>query len=297
MRLFNFVILTILFLTSCGQEQGDTAATHPSWQDNFYRYRNTNAPNISSEKFFRLNSSDEDTTISNLLSFPKTEIININSSSIKHLPTDITKLKELKALNITWTDFNHFPRIIFELPNLVSLDIAFRDTTIIVDTLCYNFERLKNLELLSLISCDLTDLPLPLTKMRRLKYLSLGVNKIRVITSPIGNLDSLIEVDFSQNDLTELPKDFFKLKNLKVADFSNNNISILPSNIIELNKLKEINLMNNPNFKLSTDLAKQIKKNWKNLKTILLVGTNHTESDIKELNEILPGKIVFFVEY
>ena len=118
---------------------------HPSWQDNFYRYRNTNAPNISSDRFFRLNSSDKDTTITNLLDFPETEIININSSSIKHIPSDITKLKELKALNVTWTDFNKFPRILFELPNLISLDIAFRDTTIVVDTLCYNFKRLKNI--------------------------------------------------------------------------------------------------------------------------------------------------------
>lgn len=295
-RHFNFSILIILFLTSCRQKQGDNTLMHPSWQDNFYKYRNINASNISSDRFFRLNSSDKDTTIRNLLDFPKTEIININSCSVKHIPSDITKLKELKALNITWTDFNKFPRILFELPNLISLDIAFRDTTIVVDTLCYNFQRLKNIELLSLISCGLTNLPLPLTQMRQLKYLGLGVNKIREITSPIGNLDSLIEVDFSQNKLTDLPKDFYKLKNLEVADFSNNDISILPSNIVELNLVREINLMNNPNFKLSPDLAKQIKKNWKNLKTILLVGTNHTESDIKELNEILPGKLVFFVE-
>lgn len=138
---------------------------------------------------------------------------------------------------------------------------------------------------------------MPLTEMRRLKYLSLGVNKIREVTSPIGNLDSLIEVDFSQNELTDFPEGFNKLKNLETADFSNNNISILPSNIAELKSVKEINLMNNPNFKLSTDIAKQIKKNWQNLKTILLVGTNHTGNDIKELNEILPGKLVFFLTY
>lgn len=131
-RLFNFTILTLSFLTSCRPKQGDTVVMHPSWQDNFYKYRNTNAPNISPERFFRLNSSDKDTAISNLLHFPKTEIININSSSVKHLPIDITQLKELKALDITWTDFHQFPRILFELPNLVSLDIAFRDTTIVI---------------------------------------------------------------------------------------------------------------------------------------------------------------------
>ena len=286
-----------MVLTSCKHKHADTQAIHPAWQDNFYRYRNTNAPNISSERFFRLNSSDKDTTILNLLQYPKTEIININSSSVRHLPNDITKLKELKALNITWTDFNKFPRIVFELQNLISLDIAFRDTTIVVDTLCYNFTRLKNLELLSLISCNLKDFPLPLTEMKRLKYLSLGVNKIKNITVPISNLDSLLEIDFSQNELTEFPRDLYKLKNLEVGDFSNNNISTLPSNIVELKNIKELNLMNNQNFKLSTDMAKQIKQNWTALKSILLVGTNHSEKDIQELNKILPGKLVFFVTY
>ena len=130
--------------------------------------------------------------------------------------------------------------------------------------------------------------------LRRLKYLNLGTNKIRNMTAPISKLDSLVEIDFSQNELTNFPKDINRLKNLEVLNLSDNNISDFPSEIIELPNVKEINLMHNPKFKLTVDIAKNLKHNWKNLETLYLIGTNHSENEIKKLNEILPGKLVFF---
>lgn len=291
------VILIFIIVTSCGGKSGPIyhELVHPSWQDNYYKYRNLNNPQTDPLTFYRYPITDTDTVLTDILQFPDTKILNVNSSHISELPQDLKKLKHLFALDATYTDMKEFPRIIFELSSLIRFDIAFRDSSIRVDTICYNFKRLPKLEMLSLIACGLEDIPSTITDMKRLKYLNLSSNKIQNINTPLENLDSLIELDISGNYLTQIPRQISSLTNLEILNLSENDIHSLDLQIEKLLDIRELNLISNPNFKLTVKMAKEIKEKWKFLEEIKLNGTNHTEQEQKELLTILPGQLTFNV--
>ncbi len=311
------ILLLVNFSCSNGQRKPiDNLVTHPSWQANYYKYK-TNKPNLPAHKIFRLGFEPIDTTLP-IDNLSRVEIINANSTSLAFIPETILRLDSLKSLNLTWTNLNYFPRVVFQMPQLISLDFAFRDSCITLDTLAYNFTRLKNLELLSLISCQLRNVPESVTNLKRLKYLNLSQNKIKFLDNRIGNLDSLIELDLSQNKLINLPNDLSKLQsleqlnlynnkltilsetvcqlnNLRDLDFRYNNIKSLPKEILNLKSIESLDFSNNESLNITNEFAKEINRKLPNLKSIVLINTNHTDNQILDLIKIFKDKVIFFV--
>jgi Leucine-rich repeat (LRR) protein len=309
--------MTLVVFFSCSTRQDEkniSQKKHPSWQNNYYKYK-TNKPDVPEDKLFRLGFEPDDTVLQ-LEKLKGVEIINANSTSIDYIPENLKTLSSLKSLNLTWTKLDYFPRVVFEMPQLVSLDFAFRDSIVTVDTLTHNFLKLPNLELLSLISCGLRRIPEPITELKRLKYLNLSQNSLRTLSINIGRLDSLIDLDLSQNKIEGLPNELRNLKfleklnlydnsftsfpistcnliNLRELDLRYNDIRTLNQEILNLKNIENLDLSNNPNLNISKELAELINKNLSNLKTFYLVDTNHTEREKVELTNIFKHKIIF----
>lgn len=313
-----FTLLVIIASCSNGQNAiNNTSSQHPSWQDNYYKYK-TNKPDLPADKLFRLGFNPSDTALP-VDKLKGVEIINANSTSLAYVPEDIKNLASLKSLNLTWTKLNYFPRAVFEMPQLVSVDFAFRDSSVTVDTLAYNFSKLPDLELLSLISCRLRDVPEAVTNLKRLKYLNLSQNRITVLSSNIGRLDSLIELDLSQNRVESLPSELSNLQHLeelnlydnklkvfplricqlsslRELDFRYNDIKTLPNEILNLKSIQNLNFGNNPNLHITKEFAEQINRRLPNLKTIFLDGTHHSDKEMAELTKIFKDKIIFYLK-
>lgn len=81
----------------------------------------------------------------------------------------------------------------------------------------------KNIIGLSLVNCDLTDFPEPITTITTLRILTLKRNTITKIPESIGNLTSLVSLDLRDNELESLPDTFWKLKKLKDLHMKGNN--------------------------------------------------------------------------
>jgi len=100
-----------------------------------------------------------------------------------------------------------------------------------------------------------------------LKFLTIRASQLHLVSS-IQNLDSIIQIDFSNcnmtsisenlnnlnlsslvldnNNISEIPTFFATMKNLKFVSLQNNKINNLSNSICNLKNLKEIRLYNNP---------------------------------------------------
>jgi len=299
---FRFIRLTFIFIIitfgSCNYKKPvhftfENIRLHPSWQNNYYKYRYQHNPYVSKYKIYQLDEMSSDTTINNIDIFSDIEIISLNNNSVKHVPDYIKYMRKLKALNFTKNAFSKFPRIVFAMPNLICFYYWRWDNSIRVDTIAYNFDKLPNLEILSLGDCGLKDIPVSVTKLKKLKSLSLERNEIRKINTPLNQMDSLIELDLSVNQLKKVPSGIFGLHFLEEIDLSNNEISSLPLEILNLKNLRKIDLRSNLEFKLTLEMAFKINENLKKLEIILITDINYTDEEKAGLNEILSGKLVF----
>ena len=303
------------FCLSGQDKKSNTKKKYPSWKDNYYKYSSNN-PVISAKKLFRLQATPSDTTLP-VDKLKGVEIINANGAFLTYISESIKDLQSLKSLNLTWTHLNYFPKVVFKMPQLICLDLAFRNSSVIVDTLTHNFSMLPNLELLSLISCKLNDVPDQVTRMRRLKYLDLSQNSIEILSDSIGKLDSLIDLDLSQNkidhlpgnlrnlkylenlslnnnQLTSFPLIIFKLSNLQELDLRNNDIRTLPQDLLQLGNIRILKINNNPNLYISSEFAQQLNKGCPALEKIFLDGTTYRNYEITEFKKIFTSRITFF---
>jgi len=307
-----FIFLLILF-TTCAND--NIYKNHPKWQYNYILYKSYKSL-YRENKNYVLDFKSGDTILDTKKLMNK-EIAIFHNSKLSVISEEIKKNKSLKCLILNGTNLKSFPQVIFEMPQLIRLDFAFSCNTDRNDSFI-EFKKLRNLELLSLSSCSLNDLPEPITELHRLKYLNLSQNKIGDFSCKVGKLDSLIELNLSWNKIQILPKEianlcFLEILNLSCnkitsfpfvitslyklqeIDLSNNDIKELPVEILNLKNLRTINLMSNSKFHLSKEFAIKLKKHLPYLEEIDLVGTFHSDKEIKELMTIPKLKIIFHV--
>lgn len=109
------------------------------------------------------------------------------------------------------------------------------------------FDRLVNLQHLSLGNNALTRLPESLGKMTRLETLHVDRNKIEHLPSSIGQCVSLTEIDASSNLIASLPSALSSLKGLQVLRLAHNRISALPPDLLSsLTLLHTLSCESNP---------------------------------------------------
>lgn len=262
--LFHFNIFLILLLaTAC-------SAKHPAWLNNYYRY-SKGSLNVPKDKIYTLGSTPAD-TILQTDKLQGVELLIATSPYPGFVPEKIKALHSLRSLDLFLETGGYIPKVIFDMPQLVSLNFDKAECSFAIDTLLPHFTKLSNLELLGLNHFHLEEVPAPITKLKKLKYLNLGGNNISNI-SGIDKLDSLTSLDLSDNKLDTLPTE---LNNLHFLEF--------------------LNLSYNPNLHITKEFAEQLNKNLPYLKEIWIFETRISVEEGEELEKIFKNRIIFAME-
>jgi len=176
---------------------------------------------------------------------------------LAYLPTD-----ERLNLLLNTDDFNTLmelsEEIEIDIPSSQTLEALLYCVTIknkkIVELELEKFElenfptsilNFKWLEVLSLRSNFLTEIPRRINKLKNLKELWLSFNKLRSLPLSICSLRSLEKLWLDNNKIRWLPKHIGKLIKLRSLHLSFNHLKELPESICNLESLKKLFLLSN----------------------------------------------------
>ena len=142
----------------------------------------------------------------------------------------INKLTNLKKLRII--DCQEVSDKIFDLVNLIKLEIL--DDTIL-DTLI-GISKLRALEYLSLIDCDISELPSEIGNLTRLRYLDISGNyHLTNIPTHIGYLTNIETLLLRDNSISTLSSEIGLLKKMTKFNYYGNQITgTIPKEIRQL---------------------------------------------------------------
>lgn len=169
--------------------------------------------------------------------------------SLNFVCNKMIKSLQLKSNKIdcfyNFTNFSNLRTLI-----LTANKISSANTTNIPKTLKYlNISKntLKNfiidevigIEKLSFFNNSLENI-VDLDKLFNLKYINLGLNKIKSIPNSLYNCKNLEYINISFNDISDISDDIFNLKQLKVLDITNCNINKEVVNKLQDNQIKVI---------------------------------------------------------
>lgn len=151
------------------------------------------------------------------------------------------KLTNLEILKIRNTLIEDIPEGIQNLLNLKEFD--FSNNKLSLGSLDLSkLKDLKNLTKLTLTKNNLSNFELSL---ENLKYLDISYNKIRELSTKIGNLKNLVSLNISNNELKKLPQSIGELKKLEMLNLGYNRLSKLCFGVVRLNKLTKLFLYHN----------------------------------------------------
>lgn len=111
-----------------------------------------------------------------------------------------------------------------------------------------NWNKLSNIEYLSLENDHLKELPEFITFLKNLKTIDLSGNDFKQLPKSFINLQNLEEIFLNNEKDLDLPntlKVLSKLPKLKSLHLENDNITYVPSEILNLKNLEELYLTNN----------------------------------------------------
>ncbi len=148
--------------------------------------------------------------------------------------------------------------------------------------------QLKNLRVLEITACNLTNVPASIQKISRLEVLNLSNNQLSILPKQIGELKSLRSLKIAANKFSLLPPEISELINLEELYLSDNQLTDLPVGVEKLSKLKTLQIKGN-NFdngvpNVLTNLT-QIEKLELTLQANMGKGMNAI-AQIKNLNEL-----------
>lgn len=107
-------------------------------------------------------------------------------------------------------------------------------------------KKIIALEGLNVDNCGLTDLPMEIGNLKKLRTLWASGNKLTTIPNEICNLTSLEDVRFSENQINRVPEDIGNLNKLLILDLEDNLISYVPESISKLRNLERLDLRRQP---------------------------------------------------
>ncbi|KAL3744395.1 hypothetical protein ACJRO7_013636 [Eucalyptus globulus] len=225
---------------------------------------------IKMEKLKVLNLSycSELTSTPNLSAFKNLELLILHAcTDLKEIDPSIGDVKRLTFLNLSYCgNLKMLPKQLGELENLEELVV---DATPIKEIPpCIG--SLKQLKRLSARRCwQLTEV---LNSVAGWLSLSLGdYNKLPPISSSIGKLGELLELDLSFTNIKELPESIGELNKLKILRIYFSKIKRLPSSIGKLQSLQKLSAYRSKSLEGEIHVD---KGGWSSLKTLDLNHTN-----------------------
>lgn len=197
----------------------------------------------------------------------------------------IKDLDSLTYLSIRNYGFEEFPLFVTELDKLENLIIEDAKFTNIPDEI-ENLSGLKELK----ISANLQDLPSTMMNFKSLEKVSLNGNKFDNVPEVIKEWTSLKRLKINSNGLEAIPSGITFPESLKGIELSYNKFETFPEALFDATGLVSINLSGNPIKTVDV----RISKLSANLKQLILQKTPLTESQIRQLEELLPNTKIYF---
>jgi Leucine-rich repeat (LRR) protein len=98
--------------------------------------------------------------------------------------------------------------------------------------------KYKQLKIIALRNCNLTNLPPEIFQLPQLESLYLDGNQFKTLPAEIGHLKNLKILNLTNNELTSLPNEFGELTQLHYLDLDKNRLLTLPESISQLTNLR-----------------------------------------------------------
>ncbi|KAM5569604.1 TMV resistance protein N [Rosa sericea] len=167
------------------------------------------------------------------------EVLYLDGTTIKQLPSTIENLTSLRILGLSESPLKELPSSIGCLTSLVELDA--RQT--LIEELPSSIGNLTSLRELKLSKTPIKRLPSSIGYLTSLKeLLDASETLIEELPSSIGNLTSLRELKLSKTPIKGLPSSIGDLTSLIRLNASETLIEELPSSIGNLNRLQYLEL-------------------------------------------------------
>jgi len=123
--------------------------------------------------------------------------------------------------------------------------------------------RFVNLEYLSLKNDHLTNLPVGIGNLKKLKVLDLSGNDFKILPQSFSSLENLTEIYLNDEKKMDIDKSLGVIKNLpnlRILHLENDNLKEIPKNLLQFKHL-EILYLNNNKFKVPPIIDLKILKN------------------------------------
>lgn len=114
------------------------------------------------------------------------------------------------------------------------------------DTTIWN--RFTNLEYLSFKNVHLTNLPVGIGNLKKLKVLDLSGNDFKFLPQSFSNLENLTELFLNDEKKMDIDKSLLVIENLprlKILHLENDNLKKIPKNLLHFKNLQTLYLNNN----------------------------------------------------
>ncbi|EMY16389.1 leucine rich repeat protein, partial [Leptospira weilii str. Ecochallenge] len=245
---------------------GFSAAWKKFLSDSHQITRSKNHKNIPKITKMYIVSSDKITSLQELKFFTRLEELTFKVP-LNDDPSPLSELKNLKKIELgKWNvkdlsilnSFTNLEKV--ELVEIQGFESDFNCSELLSESKAkihlhldsIEFERFpaavttfQSLTSLSMIKCNLTEIPESIGNLKRLNNLNLSKNQLTALPAGIGSLEQLTKLDIDSNQLSTLPDAILSLKKLETLSIQWNRISSLPDGIGSLSSLKDLDFAGN----------------------------------------------------
>lgn len=180
------------------------------------------------------------------------EALDLTNCGIEHIPNSIGKLKSVRNLKLgnsgppevktpNNNTFVSLPEQLFTLENLEILDLHGMHLKVLPNSI----SKLKKLKNLSLNGNDFAAFPECIYELSNLELLTISSGEI-VIDSRINKLQRLQQIYMPKADIKILPDEIGELKDLKVLYLRDTKLENFPKSLRNLKNLGELNIEGTP---------------------------------------------------
>ncbi|XP_029779617.1 leucine-rich repeat-containing protein 69 isoform X2 [Suricata suricatta] len=188
---------------------------------------------------------------------PGLKTLDLQNNQIPKVCSEISTLTQLTVLNLGNNLLKEIPEEMKYLTSLKKLHLFGNKIRKFASGVC---DGLQNLILLNLNNNRLTWLPQEISRLKRLKYLSINHNQLARIPKELCFLKNLSELHLNYNQLICIPEEIKFLKKLQKFLLVRNNIEFLPK--FQNLKLREFYCEGNPLFLKEPVTAVQQDDAW-----------------------------------
>ena len=194
------------------------------------------------------------------------------------------KPKSVIELDLNEAGLTKIPDEIQSFENIEVLDLGFNE----ISELPIWLLQLKKLKRLILTKNKLNTVPEFIFAIKSLEYLDLSNNQIQAFEIDEKETGSLKEFDLSFNELSDIPESMIWLKSLAILRIENNRLKMIPKVIGDMKSLKNLDIYHNQVTDYNNNIADAT-----GLEILFLAQNPIHESKIAKLKSLIPKCKVF----